>query len=247
MAEVRVDAPSEEEILANPTPAEGESEPIDNSSTAPIETEGTPEGDSTGDTTDADLEVKIKDNQTALEDTSKVINDNKVLTDKGINFDTLTNEYNEKGALSEETYKALEEGGFPKSVVDAYIAGQVALADQYTNTVINYAGGQEGFTKVTEFIKAEGAGAVKAYNDLIDSGNLPAIKMYIEGVQAKMTLRNGTSNPSVLGGGSVQVGGYESAEAMMVAMNDKRYGLDAKYTQEVQTKMAKSQFIKFNR
>lgn len=249
MAEVRVDVPDEgatdvdnlnvdESTTTNTdvTPAAPEGNP-----------EGTPaEGDST-EGTEGDLGVQLNDNKQVEEDTSKVINSNPLLTDKGINFDTLTNEYNDKGALSEETYKTLEEAGFPKTVVNAYIAGQEALANQFTSTVKGYVGGEEGFNKVAQFIKAEGQESVNAYNALVDSGNLSAIKGYLEGVQAKMTLKNGTANPTVLGGGSVQVGGFETADDMMSAMNDKRYGTDDKFTQQVQTKMAKSQFIKFNR
>lgn len=167
------------------------------------------------------------------------------LTDKNIDFDALSDEYVQNGnKLSDKTYESLEKAGYPKSVVDTFIAGKQALVNQFSNTIINHAGGQEAYTKLTNAIKAKGQDAVNAYNSLIDSGNISAIKMVLDGVRGDVVKKNGTNNPSVLGGVSTaQTGGYADVSAMETAMNDKRYGRDETYTLEVQNKVAKSTFI----
>ena len=170
-----------------------------------------------------------------------------LLTDKGVDFDVLANEYDEKGVLSPETYKTLEDNGFPKSVVDAYIAGKEALNDRFTTTVYDYVGGKTEYAKVTDAIKLQGAEAVKSYNALVETGNLPAIKMYLNGVKATMVAKNGTSNPSIMGSNNnIAVSGYESEDALVKAISDKRYGNDEKYTLDVQRKAMQSAFFKYN-
>ena len=45
------------------------------------------------------------------------------LEGKGIDYAALEAEYNEKGELSSDSYKLLEEKGYPKALVEAAIAG----------------------------------------------------------------------------------------------------------------------------
>ena len=60
---------------------------------------------------------KSKDQTKAIEDATTL------LSDKGINYEALTAEYDTNGSISAESYAALEKAGFPASVVNAYIAG----------------------------------------------------------------------------------------------------------------------------
>jgi len=205
----------------------------------------TDEGDNKQPTDDTGLKNNI-DIQNKADNDAK-----KTLTDKNIDFDALSDEYvNNGNKLSNKTYEDLEKAGYPKTVVDAFIAGKQALVTQFSNSIIQHAGGQEGYAKLINAIKAKGADAVSAYNALIDEGNITAIKMVLDGVKGEVSTkavqRNGTSNPTVLGGVSTATaGGYSSVDEMSNAMNDKRYGRDDSYTLDVQNKVAKSTFIKF--
>ena len=44
-----------------------------------------------------------------------------VLDNAGLDFDVFQQEYNENGKLSPDAYQALEEAGFPRSLVETYI------------------------------------------------------------------------------------------------------------------------------
>ena len=151
--------------------------------------EGAPEGDAkeTEDTPEISeekaLETEIKDQTKAIEDATTL------LSDKGINYEALTAEYDTNGSISAESYAALEKAGFPASVVNAYIAGVEATQNKIVDAVYRYAGGQAEYKKVTAYIQAKGKEDVDSFNALIDSGNVSAIKMVIAGAKAEMQMR----------------------------------------------------------
>lgn len=187
------------------------------------------------------LETEIKDQTKAIEDATTL------LSDKGINYEALTAEYDANGSISAESYAALEKAGFPASVVNAYIAGVEATQNKIVDAVYRYAGGQAEYEKVTAYIQAKGKEDVDSFNGLIDSSNVSAIKMVIAGAKAEMTMSRGTSKAAVLGGGTgAPIGGYANEVEMAEAMADLRYSTDEAYRKQVATKLSKSAFISFN-
>lgn len=172
----------------------------------------------------------------------------KTLSDKGIDYDALTKEYDEKGALSAETYKKLADAGFPKTVVDTYIKGIEATAEGYVQAVYAAAGGAENYAKIQRYVESKGSDAVNTFNDAVSNGSLATVKMLINGIQAEMKLRNGTAAKSILGKGSgVATAGYSTEADMVKAMDDPRYGVDDDYTENVTKRLSKSKFISFGR
>ena len=185
-----------------------------------------------------ELQKGVDDRKQASDDAKKVLSEHK------INFDDLQNEYDSNGQLSEETYTKLEKAGFPKTLVNNYVKGLEALADQYTNAVYGFAGGKEDYAKMTEFVKSQGKTQVDAFNRIIEIGDVALCKSYIEGVKAQMVSKYGTSNPTILGNSSAPAqSGFKDAKEMMSAMNDKRYGYDEQYTKAVQAKVQLSKNI----
>lgn len=167
------------------------------------------------------------------------------LSSKGINWDDLSKEYDEKGELSKETLDALDKAGYPKSVVDNYIDGLNALAEKFESTVKGFAGGDKGYSEMISYLQKQPDSVKKDFNDLIGGGNLGAIKLAIKGIQAEMKTAYGTSNPTMMRGQasrSTQVG-FNTQADMVKAMSDPRYGIDKKYTDEVYAKVAKTSFI----
>lgn len=184
------------------------------------------------------LQEDINKQKQADEDTKKL------LTDKGVNFDALLNTYTENGSLSDEQYKQLDEAGFPRTVVDAYIAGSEAQADKFADTVMSFVGSKEDFGKMTKFVQAQGDASVNAFNKVMETADLGTIKMFVGGIKAQMDAKYGTKNPTILGGGTtVQAGGFADQGEMVKAMSDPRYGRDAKYTKSVEKRVAGSKFF----
>jgi len=163
------------------------------------------------------------------------------LESKGLDYSKMEAEYNESGGLSEESYKALKEAGYDKDIVDAVLAGWQAKADNFYYAVIHAAGGEESYKGLTQFVSSQGQSAVEAFNEVVSNANLNTITSYIAGVKAQMTAKYGTNNPTLTGGGVVnKTAGFQDQNEMIKAMQDKRYGRDAKYTKEVEKKLAVS-------
>jgi hypothetical protein len=161
------------------------------------------------------------------------------LKDKGVDFDALADEYSNNGSLSEKSMESLKKAGYPESVVNAYLNGLQALSDRFTSTVKGYAGGEEGYDKLVEFLKTQPKEVVDAYNKTIQTGDLGQIRLTIDGLTSKMTKAYGTANPTVMGNGSVHANaeGYTSMEQMTKDMSDSRYQVDPKFTREVYQKI----------
>lgn len=182
--------------------------------------------------------------QTEVDTQNKAAEDMKAdLTNKGIDFDKLSDEYDKNGSLSEDSLKKLEEAGYPKSVVSAYIAGLEATAEKFVNEVMTHVGGADKYRQIAQFIAT--SGQADAYNALLEKANLSEIKLALDGIQARMQARTGRTGRSILGGGdSGKVdNGFGSKQEMVKAMSDKRYGRDKGYTMEVQRKVMNSSFI----
>ena len=156
-----------------------------------------------------------------------------------MDFDALADEYSNNGALSEKSMESLKKAGYPESVVNAYLNGLQALSDRFTSTVKGYAGGDEGYGKLVEFLKTQPQEIIDAYNKTIQTGNLGQIRLTIDGLTSKMTRAYGTANPTVMGNGSAHANaeGYTSMEQMTKDMSDPRYQVDPKFTREVYQKI----------
>lgn len=192
---------------------------------------------------DADKATKVFQEASKAEEEAK-----KALADKGLSFDDAAAEYERDGKLSERTYQDLEKAGFGRNLVDAYIAGVEARSNAVANTIMNSVGGQEAYNKIANYIASKGDSAIDAYNNLVEQGNVSAISMFLSGVQAEMTLKNGTSNRTIMGSQvSANVNsGYSSQDEMVKAMSDPRYESDMKYRQEVVNKLRNSNFFTFS-
>lgn len=166
------------------------------------------------------------------------------LEGKGIDYAALEVEYNEKGELSKDSYKLLEEKGYPKALVEAALAGWQAKADAFANKIIEDAGGINEYKRIQKFVQSQGEGAVNAFNAIVNKDDLSVVSAYIAGVKAQMVAQHGTANPTLGGSGNVgKSKGYADANEMIKAMSDPRYGKDLNYMHEVERKVAASKFF----
>lgn len=164
------------------------------------------------------------------------------LSARGIDFDALDEEYDKNGQLSQESLDKLAKAGYPKSVVDAYLNGVQALADRFVNQVKSFAGGDEAFARMQQFLSTRPAAEVNAFNSLIEHGDLGQIQLAMQGIKAQMTQKYGTANPTVMGNGSAKESptGYTSTRQMIKDMSDPRYQVDPAFTREVMQKIQNS-------
>ena len=189
--------------------------------------------------TTTEVETPVEDNPVETQkETEKVIKEE--LETKGLSFDEFAEEYQTTGTLSPESINKLEQAGYPKAMVDAYIAGLEAQSSKFVNTVKGYADGK--WDNIVELVKTQGQEAIDGFNATLNTGNLSQIKLMINGLLAQHKTQFGTSNPLVTGmpTATTSQSGFTSKQEMVTAMADKRYGRDMSYTREVQTKVKMS-------
>lgn len=170
----------------------------------------------------------------------------KDLAERNVDFKSLEEEYTKNGQLSSASLEALANAGYPKKVVDAYISGVEATQEKFYNAVVGFAGGEDEYRQVAQFVSSQGDKAVQDFNDTINTGNLGVINMVIQGVKANMKAVNGTTNQTILGqstGGTADnTNAYLSKQQMLDAMNDPRYDKDPIYRKQVEQKIINSNF-----
>jgi len=167
----------------------------------------------------------------------------KTLASKGLQMDAFTAEFTEKGELSETSYKALEDAGIPKAMVDSFIAGQQALASQRDAVGMEAAGGEEAFKQMAEWAAASLPASERAlFNKTVAEGSVDQIRFAVAGLKARYEATNGRE-PKLTGGGQGgEQAGFRSQAEMVSAMSDPRYKVDAAYRADVAKKLGSAQF-----
>lgn len=198
------------------------------------EHQGEPQAEPQQGEPEGDLNVKIDKHTKTLDALGKD------LKAKGVDFNQAIKEYNEYGALSSKTMADLAQAGYPSEVIEGFIESRQNLESEFTNAVYSAAGGEQAYNKVIEWAQGNLSNKVlSSFNRAIDNNNLEAVTLMFEGMKAKMIAKQGTRNPTIMGGG-VTTGGYKgfsSKQEVVEAMSDPRYGADPSYTRAIEMKM----------
>lgn len=168
-----------------------------------------------------------------------------VVEGAGLDFDTISSRYTETGQIADEDYAALEKAGISRSMVDAYVAGQEALAAQLVSDVFSTAGGQDAYVALTEWAGSNlPADEVNAFNNVVDGGDMNAIKLAVSGLKARYEQANG-AEPRLLTATNQSVSGesFRSTAELTAAMRDPRYKTDPAYRADVQAKLSRSNSV----
>lgn len=239
------------------TNVNNDNEPVDNGDTS-VDTQQSEDTNTTNnENQEGDADNQQEDNKpSADEKATEIIKEardtegqvKETLKAKDIDFDALSDEYLENGQLSDKTYETLDKAGFPKALVDAYIAGVEAKSEQVKTSILNSVGGQEEYNKIASYIQSKGNACVDAFNNLLDLGNVSSITMFLNGLKAEMTLNHGTSGRTILGRqGVVNKGGFATEAEMLKAMSDPRYKTDSNYRDQVVSKLKNSNLFSYNK
>lgn len=154
--------------------------------------------------------------------------------------------FENEGSLSEESYAELEARGLGKDVVDMFMAGIEALQTQRGGTLVELAGGQEGYDAMVSWgtknlSEAEQAQFNQAIDQAILEGDSTAVSMLIPGIKARMSSEpNYVTSDNAPSNGGVRP--FANKSEMMEAMRDPRYRKDGAYVASVQQRLAISEF-----
>lgn len=183
--------------------------------------------------------------QEATEDVAQVeASDVKEAVDNaGVDFDSLQNEYNEQGGLTQESLAKLEEAGFSNDLVNSWIAGQEALANNYQESIYDSVGGQEAYSQMISWAADNlSPQETAAYDRAVESGDLDMVKLAVSGLRNQYQAAEG-ADPSLIDGQSTTStgGNFGSWSEVTAAMKDSRYESDPAYRQQVVSKLGRSQ------
>jgi len=168
------------------------------------------------------------------------------LENYGLDYQKFEQEFNETGGLSDAAYQALDEAGIPSELVDNYLEGQLAMAEQIESSVYDSVGGQENYQAMTEWASDNlNEYEVDAFNHMIESGDNNLVNFAVQGLASRFMLENQDTEPNLISGSGGQSFGsrYESVQQLTSAMSDPRYHSDPAYRREVTDRLSRSNIM----
>ena len=161
-------------------------------------------------------------------------------------------EFSEKGELTPETMAKFSEMS-SSDLVNAYMEIQdqiqggesvaaADLSDAEVNAVKNYVGGEAAYDNLVDWAGQNlEPSSVEAFDSIVNTGSLEAIKLAVSGIKAQMDEANGYEG-RMLSGKSPKTSGdvFRSQQQVVDAMSDPRYDTDPAYRQDIIEKLDRS-------
>lgn len=159
-----------------------------------------------------------------------------------IDFASYNETYAKEGKLSDEQYQELNSKGFPKEMVDVYLAGLKSQVNAAETAAHAAAGSQEQFIAMQTWAAANLNDAdFNAYNKAVSSNDPAAIQMAVQATMAKFTAATGNESNLVTGNnadqGNGSGGGYASYAELVADQKDPRYKTDPAFRQKVEDRV----------
>ena len=161
--------------------------------------------------------------------------------------------YDNGNKLSEETMAKFSEMS-SADLLQAYIeinannpqqaeeAQAADITEAQISDIKKSAGGDQVYANVVNWAKDNlDKGQVNAFDEVVNTGSVEAIKLAVAGLKAQYDNANGVEGRMVTGKAPVNSGDiYRSQAELVAAMNDPRYDRDPAYRQDVIEKLDRS-------
>ena len=152
-----------------------------------------------------------------------------------------SDEFAAKGELSEDSFSELEKIGYPKEMVDTYLAGVKSSETADVNAVMDIVGGDEGYNDLTGWAKDNmPTKELELYNSMV-AGSTDNAKMAVEWLMSKRESAEG-SEPNLVQGKpqGITRDAFRSTAEVVEAMKDPRYKKDSAYRSDIEAKIGRS-------
>ena len=167
-------------------------------------------------------------------------------------------EFAKSGELTAETLSKFNEMS-SSDLVKAYMEIQAANPDTDTadtgedistatvNEVKNYAGGEQAYQQIVDWASSNlDQDSIDAFDSIVGSGSVEAIKLAVNGLKAQYENANGYEGKMYTGKSPTNTKDvYRSQAELVAAMSDKRYDNDPAYRQDVIEKLERSDNLQF--
>lgn len=162
-----------------------------------------------------------------------------VLQTKGFDYAELQKEYLETGEISADTRGKLEAVGITGELVDNYIEGQKAKAEQERNEIAECVGGRENFDNIVQWAAQNlSESEIKSINKVTDK---EIVQIILKDLQKRMEEKEGIIPSYTSGEGGKPLGDiYRSQAEMFEAIANPKYRKDEAYRADVQKKITAS-------
>lgn len=162
-----------------------------------------------------------------------------------VDFDALGKEVAEKGALSDESLKALTDLGIPKEIVDTYVSNFKASTDLAQKQVeseeaelLGMVGGKESYGKMQAWMLANlSQEELQAYNEAVSNGSLDHAKFALAGVFSRYSAATAAPPDLLEGGGGAAGSGYASLAEYTKDVGNPQYEQDPAFRARVYAKL----------
>jgi len=156
-----------------------------------------------------------------------------------------TEEFAEKGTLTDKTFVELEKAGLPRSFVEAYIAGQESMSTSQALDIQNEVGGNANYNAMSDWAAENlSDGDLAGFNSIVETGSIEQAKMAVKGLYAQF-ISAGGQPPELSQGGTSgsSVKPFGSAAQVTEAMRDPRYANDPAFRDNVEKRLAVSNVL----
>ena len=173
-------------------------------------------------------------------------------------IESASNEFNEKGELTAETIAKFSsmssqelveaymkvQADLPKATQEAEIAD---ISTAVVNEVKNAAGGETAYNNMVQWAGENlPQSSIEAFDTIINSGSVDAIKLAVSGLKAQYENSNGYEGTMLTGKAPENTKDvYRSQAELVKAMSDRRYDDDPAYRQDVIAKLERSDNLEF--
>ena len=203
-----------------------------------------------GDTQDS-AEVESKETTKETEETPQTSAAAELIT-------SASNEFSEKGELTADTIEKFSSMS-SRELVEAYmqvqgdlpqVSQEAEVADISTaavNEVKNAAGGETAYNNMVQWAGENlDKSSIDAFDSIVNSGSVEAIKLAVSGLKAQYENSNGYEGTMLTGKAPTNTKDvYRSQAELVAAMSDRRYDNDPAYRQDVIEKLERSDNLSF--
>ena len=161
--------------------------------------------------------------------------------------------HDNNGEYTPEMVEQLTGAGFSEAAVKSYFAGRAAeagyssgstedISDAQINEIKQSVGGDQAYSNVVNWAKTNlDQSQTDAFDEVVNSGSIQAIKLAAAGLKAQYDQANGVEGRMVTGKTAPQSKDVFRSQAELVrAMSDRRYDNDPAYRQDVIAKLERS-------
>jgi hypothetical protein len=172
------------------------------------------------------------------------------LEEHDIDFSDMNARWQQSGELTSDDYGKLNEAGFSREMVDAYLSGlqykavqDTALTVKEITAIKQEYGGEKGYADMLQWAADNlSKEEIQGFNEIVTGNStMSAVRMAVSGLYAKYTAKSGVE-PRLIGGKAARDQGdrFESTAQLVEAMKDPRYQSDPAYRRRIEARLSRS-------